>query len=563
MNSNNFFIQFMRLAKMYWCSGHKLKVRGLIIFLAILTVLQMIMAVLMTQWSAALFNTLEQHSMEGLLLQIGLLILLFFADMALTGTHLITKRNLQVSWRGWLTEYVFTRWMDAGRHYLVTPLPGEHDNPDGRIAEDCRVTTESAVILGHSLLYSILLLVGFTDVLWSRSGVLTIDLGFTQFSVHGHLVWIAIIYSALASGFGWLLGRPLTGATNARQSAEANFRASLLDAQENSQAIALIHAEECERGQFRNLFLKIQEVWNTQTKAWRNITMFGTGYATLSMAFPILISAPRYIMGRITLGSLVQSAQAFQHMTSALSWPANNMGGIAEWRASVERILSLLRSLEHVDQELAKTENRIQLVNSDRPVLAFHQVRIGKYEGTTLAPEISMEISKGEHVQITGNAITGAQLFRAIAGIRPWGSGVIELPPGRLFFMPPRPYLPTGTLRYAIGYPASRRVFTPEQIEEAMRLVGLERLIKLLDRREHWANILTPEEQQLLGMVRLLLNQPQWVFLQESFDALEPADEERMQHLIREQLPDATLLAIVNSTSGSTFYTRQLALQKR
>ncbi|MCL2457338.1 MAG: ABC transporter ATP-binding protein/permease [Desulfobulbus sp.] len=561
MNSNNFFIEFLRLAKLYWCSEHKLRVRGLVIFLAILTVLQMVMAVLMTQWSAALFNALEQHSMRGLLVQIGLLVLLFFADMALTGTHLVTKRNLQISWRGWLTEYVFSRWMDAGRHYLITPLPGEHDNPDGRIAEDCRVTTESAVILGHSLLYSIMLLVGFTDVLWSRSGVVTLDLGFTQITIYGHLVWIAIIYSALVSWFGWLLGRPLTGATNARQSAEANFRASLLDAQENSQAIALIHAEECERSHFRGLFLKIQEIWNSQTKAWRNITMFGAGYATFSMAFPLLIAAPRYIAGKITLGSLVQSAQAFQHMTSALSWPANNLGGIAEWRASVERILSLLKSLEHVDQEVAKTEHRIQLVCSDRPMLAFRQVRIGKYEGTTLTQEISMEIGQGEHVLITGSAITSAQLFRAIAGVRPWGSGVIELPSqGRLFFMPPQPYLPTGTLRYAIGYPASRRVFTQEQIEQALRLVGLERLIRQLDRREHWANILTPEEQQRLGMVRLLLNRPEWVFLQESFDSLEPEDEKLMLDLIREQLPDATLLAISHSDDGNAFYTRHLAL---
>ena len=149
--------------------------------------------------------------------------------------------------------------MKAGRHYLISHLPGEHDNPDGRIAEDCRVAAESAVVLGHSLFYSILLLIGFTQVLWSRSGVVTLDLGFAHIPIYGHLVWIAIIYSALASWLGWLVSRPLTGATNARQSAEANFRASLLEAQENSQAIALIHAESCERHQFRELFRKLQD----------------------------------------------------------------------------------------------------------------------------------------------------------------------------------------------------------------------------------------------------------------------------------------------------------------
>jgi vitamin B12/bleomycin/antimicrobial peptide transport system ATP-binding/permease protein len=379
--------------------------------------------------------------------------------------------------------------------------------------------------------------------------------------IYGHLIWIAIVYAALASWIGWLVGRPLTSATNARQSAEANFRAGLLEAQENSQAIALIHAEGCERRQFRELFRRLRVVWDAQTAAWRNIVMFGTGYSTLSMAFPILISAPRYILGHITLGTLVQSAQAFQHMASALSWPANNLGGIAEWRASVERILGLLKVVDSATEEFAESEHRIQVKCLDRPVLAFHDLSIVKYDGRVLAEKINMEIGKGEHVLITGNTFTGTKLFRAIAGIRPWGSGVIELPSeGRLFFMPPRPHLPTGTLRYAICYPSSRRVFTQEQIEQALRLAGLEHLIDQLDERAQWDNILGPGEQQRLGMVRLLLNRPQWIFLQEAFDSLDPRDEERMLRLIVEQLPDATLLTISHMPDSDSFYSRRLAL---
>jgi len=302
-------------------------------------------------------------------------------------------------------------------------------------------------------------------------------------------------------------------------------------------------------------------VRDVQTVAWRNILMFGTGYSTLSMAFPILISAPRYILGTITLGALVQSAQAFQHMASALSWPANNLGAIAEWRASVERIFGLLRVLDIADEEFAKSEHRIQVKSLGRPVLAFHDLCIVKQDGRVLAQNINMEIGKGEHVLITGNSFTGAKLFRAIAGIRPWGSGQIEIPSqGRLFFMPPRPHLPTGTLRSAICYPSSRRVFTREQIEQALRVVNLENLIQKLDERARWGNILSPGEQQRLGMVRLLLNRPQWIFLQEAFDSLDYQDQERMLQLICEQIPDATLLTITHMPSSSTFYSRHLAL---
>ncbi len=559
--SPNFFIEFLKLTKLFWNSSRKSKVRQAFFFIALLTVMQMIVAVLMTQWSAGLFDALEAHSMRGFLNQVGLLSLLFIADMSLTGSHLEVKRNLQMLWRTWLTDYVFSRWMAVGRHYLVAHLPGEHDNPDGRIAEDCRVATESAVVLLHTLFYSILLLISFTKVLWSKSGVVTLDLGFAQIPIYGHLIWVAIVYTALASWIGWWVSQPLTNATNVRQSAEAKFRSGLVEATDNSQAIALIHAEPCERRQFRILFCKIRKVWHEQTRAWRNIVMFGTGYATLSMAFPILVVAPRYILGKITLGDLMQSAQAFQHMSGALSWPVNNVGGIAEWRASVERVLSLLRVLEDVDQEVSKTDQWIQVRTGERQVLAFHDLCIAKYEGDILVEGINMEINEGDHVLITGNLYNGAKLFRAIAGIRPWGSGRIELPAqGRLFFMPPRPHLPTGTLQEAIWYPMLRRRFTREQVEEAMRLVGLEHLISQLDVEDNWLQSLTRGEQQRLGMVRLLINRPQWIFLQEAFDSLKPEDEQVMFDLLCQQLPNAAIVSISSVRKNTSFYTRYLSL---
>ncbi len=227
IESKHFFIEFLRLAKLFWCSNRKLKIRGSTFFLAILTIGQMIMAVVLTKWSAGLFNALEQHSMRGLMTQVGMLGILLVIDMFLTSTHLVVKRNLTFYWRDWLTEYVYSRWMKAGNQYLISFLPGEHDNPDGRIAEDCRIATESAISLGHSLFYAILLLIGFTQVLWSRSGVVTLDLGFAQIPIYGHLVWIAIIYTALASCLGWLVNRPITRTTDAKQTAEARFRAGL------------------------------------------------------------------------------------------------------------------------------------------------------------------------------------------------------------------------------------------------------------------------------------------------------------------------------------------------
>ncbi len=560
---DGFFIQFLRLAGPFWNSENKVVIRKQALVLIVLTVLQMALAVIITEWSAALFNALEQHSMSGLFAQIGYLVLIFVASMAVTAMHMKVKRHLQIGWRSWLTERVIGQWMNKGRHYLVLHIQTmEHDNPDGRIAEDIRIATDEAITLFHSLFYSLLLLISFTSILWELSGAFILDLGVFKFPVYGYLVWVAIIYSALASVLGWWASRPLTLTTNAMQTVEANFRFGLVKARENSQAIALIHGETNEKKRFSDLFQNITTVYDRQTQAWANILLFNSGYGVLSMAFPILIAAPRYILGSITLGALMQSVQAFQQMSAALSWPVNNMAGIAQWRASVERVLGLVKALEDLELEIARPDpQRILLEKQDKSVLSFHDLCISQLDGKVMICGLNAEIRPGERVLISGDAFTGARLFKAIAGLWPWGRGRIELPDGDpLFFMPPRPYLPYGTLRAAICYPSLPESFSSASIEELLKLAGLEELQGQLEQTDAWEQALTREQQQRLGLVRLLLYRPKWILLQEAFDSLDPDGEVLMLRIICQELPDAALLSITNQPSAAAFHDRKIAL---
>ncbi len=563
MSENSFFIRFVRLAGGFWYSEDKATIRRSTLMLVILTVVQIIIAVVITKWSAALFDALEQHSMSKFLSQLGIIVLILAANMLVTTTHLKVKRGLQIGWREWLTAHLLNRWMHQGRHYLVTHTEkGEHDNPDGRIAEDIRIATESAIEMSHSLVYCLLLLFSFSQILWSLSGVVVLDIGSVKIPIYGHLVWLALIYASAASLLGWLIGRPLTKATDAKQTAEANFRFSLVTAQEHSLSIAMIHGEANERQRFRALFGKIHDAWQQQTNAWANILMFSSGYSVLSMAFPILISSPRYIWGSISLGGLMQSAQSFQQMASALSWPVDNMAKVFEWRASVERILGLLESLDYLEQEIASPDpRRISLEKTERSVLAFEKLCIAKLNGEEIVSGINKEIKAGEHVLITGNFFTGSKLFKAIIGLWPWGYGHIGLPDSELlFFMPPRPYLPKDTLRSAICYPAADDAFDTNTLEATLKMVGLAELIPQLSHIDTWDKSLSRETQQRLGLVRLLLYQPKWIFLQEAFDSLDHAGEEEMLRLICQELPDATLLTITNLSSASRFHSHVLPL---
>jgi putative ATP-binding cassette transporter len=561
--NSGFFMRFARLAGPFWNSEDKSLIRKLTLALIVLTVVQIGIAVFINRWSANLFNALEQHSMSGLFKQIGVLVLIFAASIAVINTHLKIKRRLQIGWRAWLTERVVGRWMNKGRQYLVMHIQtSEHDNPDGRIAEDIRIATEDAIALSHSLFYSLLLLISFTDILWTLSGKISLSIGVAEIPIAGHLVWVALLYACSASYLGWVIGKPLTHSTNVRQTKEADFRFGLVRARENSQAIALISSESREQQRFQSLFSEVVGAYDRQTEAWAHIMMFTSGYSVLSMAFPIVVSAPRYILGMITLGALMQSVQAFQQMVSALSWPVDNMGSVAQWRASVERVLSLVKALDDLEQEIARPDpNRIAISRPDSTSLRFNDLCIAQLDGKVFLTCLSTEIKAGERVLINGDSGVAARLFKAIAGLWPWGHGSIELPNGDpMFFMPPRPYLPAETLRNAICYPSQPEAFTQEAIVTALNLAGLENLIPQLDQTDTWDSSLSRAEQQRLGFVRLLLYRPKWILLQEAFDSLDPEGEMSMMRLICEQLPEATLLTVTNQPTAEGFHQRRISL---
>ncbi|MFA5983003.1 MAG: ABC transporter ATP-binding protein/permease [Methylococcaceae bacterium] len=558
---SGFFKDFIQLSISFWKSDQGPSVQRLTLALVALTILQVVIAVLITEWSANLFNALEQHSMADFFMQIGLIILIFVGNIVVAAAHLKFKRRLQIDWRTWLTNHLSARWMHEGHHYLITHVEGgKHDNPDGRIAEDARIATESAIDLCHSLFYSLLLLVSFTKILWSLSGVVTLDLGFVRLPIYGHLVWLAMLYACAGSYLGWLIGKPLTAATDARQSVEADFRFRLVRQRENSQAIALVRGETMEQNRLTRLFNHIVAAWQRQTEAWSQILMFTSGYSVLSMAFPIIVSAPRYILGSISLGAMMQSVQSFQQLVSALSWPVDNMAKVAEWRASVERVQGLLNALDTLEREMGRPDPRkIRLVKSTKPILAFHDLCIAKLNGEVIIAGINEEIFPRQRVLLTGNAFTGSKLIKAIAGLWPWGCGQIELPDDEpMYFVPPKPYLPTVNLGAAICYPSPLENYSASEIEHALNLAGLSVLASQFTQTEVWEDVLSREEQQRIGLVRLLLNRPKWVLLQEAFDALSPEGEMAVLHIIAHELPEATFITISNQPAVQGFHNRRI-----
>lgn len=559
-----FLGQFIQLASPYWNSEEKWAVRGLTGLFILLTMAQVAVPILVNLWSANLFNALEQRSMDRFLVQIVWLLGILAVAMIITSTHLMLKRHLQIGWRRWLTRKLLDDWMADGRHYLVSHMPGDHDNPDGRIAEDIRNTCESAIDLAHSLFYCLLLLVSFTKILWSLSGIITVTLFDTALSVPGHMVFVSILYAGAGTTAAVLIGQPLVRTVNMRQTVEANFRFGLVRVRENSEAISLLHGEPDERRRLSDLFVAVRKGFNLQTNALAKVFLFSSGYSVLATGFPFLIAAPRYIAGVISLGELMQISQAFQQMTSALSWPVDNLSKAAEWKASVERVLSLHNALQALkeQQEHSRAATSIQVENGDRPALVFNDLCVAKPDGGKVVSNFTETIEAGERVLISGDPGAAIKLFKVVAGLWPWGSGQVFRPnDADIFFMPQRPYLPIARLRSVLAYPAGPDSFDSEFLIAALARVGLAHLSDRLEETNTWENVLTLGEQQRLGFARLVLHRPNWIFIQEATDGLHPDGEHEMMQLVREEFPTATVITVGYHSALEAYHERKLTLE--
>lgn len=552
-----------RLIAPYWNCERKARVRGATLLLLLLTMGQVGLSVWGNYWQRGLYDALEQHSVRGVLVQVGVFALIMAISMAVTAAHLMVKRWLQVDWRAWLTERLTSRWLDQARHYRLNYTQGEHDNPDQRIAEDIRIATESAIGLAHSLTFSLLTLGMFVNILWAVSG--DIDVPGTSVHVPGYMVPLAFLYAIVGGSIGWMVGRPLVRTTNNLQTAEATFRFGLSRVREHSESIALMRGEPLEREGSARRFLAVVRSWHSQSFAYLGLISFGTVYGSLLPILPILVAAPQYIHGAMTLGGLMQAAQAFQQLTASLSWPVDNIGEIARCRASAERVLSLHEDMQGLDESQGDAEGSPQ-IHVERGPGGLLQVRglcIAEPSGRVLIENLEMEIKRGERVLITGDPAVTGSLFKVLGGIWPWGGGRVALPADAdVLFLASRPFLPEGSLREAICYPRVKSLCADHTIVAALDRVGLSRLAARLDERDNWEQVLPQRAQQQLGLARAILQRPAWLFMEEATDAFDPDGERQVLESLMAELPETSIVNISFHPALADLHQRSLTLSR-
>jgi putative ATP-binding cassette transporter len=470
---------------------------------------------------------------------------------------------LQIRLREWLTHDLLDRWLAPNRAYLLAQAGEIGVNPDQRVHEDTRHLIDLSTDLAVRLLQASLLLISFIGVLWVLSAQVVFVVGDDRFSVPGYMVWCALAYAIGGSWLTWRVGRPLIPLNATRYAREADLRFSLVRVSECAEGIALHGGEADERRILDGTVSRVVTVMRGLAGRLARLTWVTSGHGWLGIVTPILVAAPGYFGGGLSFGGLMMVIGAFNQVQQSLRWFVEHFHQIADWRATLLRVMALREALAETDTPGGEPGG-IRLIDHAAGHLAFENFSIALDGGRATLDHARVEISAGERVQVVGeHAADKSTLFRAIAGMWPWGTGTIQLPPRhRMMFMPQRPYLPLGSLHAAVSYPAEPDRFDGAAVGAALERVGLEHLVASLDREERWDKNLSLDEQQRLAFARLLLHEPQWVLLDDAMGAL--ADEHRQltMSIFDHELADAAVISISRGSARNGFYTRTLHLRR-
>ncbi|MDQ0996539.1 putative ATP-binding cassette transporter [Phyllobacterium ifriqiyense] len=533
------------IADIYWNSPVR---NRLILFISGvfgIIILTSVGQVLLNRWNVPFYDALSRRDFQAFLDQLmvffGIAAVLLVLSVGQTWLNQMTRLKL----REGLTRDLIGEWLVPRRAFKLSNSGPIGVNPDQRLHEDARHLAEMSTDLGFGLLQSTILMVSFVGVLWALSSGFVFNVYGYSFSIPGYMVWAAILYASLASWLSWLVGRKLIKYNADRYQKESELRFSLMRVNEHIDAISLYRGEADEN---RRLGFDVDSLLASirlLVRALTQLTWVTSGYGWITIVAPILVAAPVYFAGNLSFGGLMMAIGAFNQVHDALKWFVNNFGAIADWRATLLRVTSFRQAVQATDA-MNSIEQRIKFAESDRDQIILDSLKITAPRATVRLKEKHAVVKEGDRVLITSEAgIDRTLLFRAIAGLWPWGAGTVTLPANKtIIYMPRLPYFPPGSLREAMSYPLGKDGFTDEQLVGALHELGLKRLETMLDFSARWDRELSDDEQQSLAFARLMLHKPEWVVIDESLDAMESDAYDRVVAVLREHLAKSTIVHI-------------------
>ena len=542
--------QFRRISAAYFSPRRSALPLVWLALIVLMTLFAVRMNVLFSFWYNGFYSAMQNLDAKAFWFM-----LLVFAVLATihVGRALINyylQQAFSIRWRAWLTQLLIERWLEKQSYYRSQFVAENADNPDQRIQQDVDSFVSSSLTLSMGLLDAVVSLFAFTLILWNLSGALAL----MGIEIPRAMVFLVYLYVVVATVFALKIGRPLIVLNFMNEKLNANFRYALIRLREYGESVAFYRGEAVERGNLLARFASvIENMWGIVFRSLK-FQGFNLAISQAAVVFPIIVQAPRLLSKQITLGDVMQTTQAFGQVEGALSFIRSSYDNFASYRAVINRLSGFIDSIEASDR-LPGAQ-----IDAAEQGLEVRALSVTTPAEQMLVADLNLSLTTSASLLIRGKSGIGkTTLLRAIAGLWPYVGGQVVRPLGnKALFLPQKPYLPLGTLRAALYYPAA-----PQSDEEAaavLRRCQLGHLVARLDADADWARTLSLGEQQRLSIGRVLVNRPQLVFLDEASSAMDEGLEYAMYHLLREALPDAILVSVGHRSSLLDFHTQELEL---
>lgn len=544
--------QFWLLAKGYLTPTRTIQPIIYFVIIVFFNLLSVRLDILFSEWYKAMYNALQK--MEESIFWIQMIVFCVLATVHMANvllTYYLTQRFI-IQWRTWLNEQMVEKWTNNQAYYKTQYVYNQLDNPDQRIQQDVQSYVSSSISFATGVISAVVSIVAFTIILWGLAGPMTI----AGITIPHAMVYFVFMYVLVTSVFAFKIGRPLINLNFANERLTANYRYSLIRIKEYAESIAFFRGEKMEKSVLFQQFDRIiQNVWQM---VFRTLKLSGFNFVVsqVSVIFPFIIQASRYFSKQIELGDLIQTAQAFGKVQSALSFFRNSYDDFAGYRAVLDRLTGFHTAIEQANQAanivIQPTENAVE----------FENLTVNKPTGEALIKNLNLHLPQGSSLLIKGPSGSGkTTLLRTIAGLWAYSEGTVRCPQHDMLFLSQKPYLPQGRLIDALFYPQ----VAPEDVDLAkaaqiMQQVQLGHLAEKLTQENDWTRVLSLGEQQRLSFARVLMHKPLAAFLDEATASMDEGLEDAMYRLLRKELPQTTIISVGHRSTLQTHHQQHLLL---
>lgn len=536
-----------KIGKPFWVSNQKWIALAHLAALLVLLYANAELAKYASVIANRFMTAFEQRNQAGfdhnLWVYVGLLVLVIPPVQVAYGT---LRTRLALIWRRWMAQDMFRGYF-TNRTYLWMLRNPNVDNPDQRMTQDPDSFANTSVGLFFAIVDSVVHVIIFSLVLWELSPLLT---------------GAVFAYAAFGSAVVILIGRAMPGLNFNQMKTEGDLRFTLAEARREAISIATYRAEGIVLGKAKNRLKAVIET--LLSIMWLNVKLqlFTNPYNALVPLIPAAMIAPLYFDHTVQWGHITQATIAFGMVFNGATILIGQFGGIANFVAIINRLGAFQEAVEQGELNRQPPGKHITYVEGDH--IAFDKVTVLTQDlSRPVIFDLTMDVPKGRSIFITGAEGSGkSSVVNAVSGVLTAGSGTLTIPsPDKMMILNTTPYLPPMTLREAICFENGDICPDTARLLQILSLVNLTDVVERvggLDTEHAWRDVLSPSQQQRLGLARIIWRKPDFVLLDEVPTSLEE-ENERLLYSVLTGL-GATVLTAGSAARLVKYHTHVLEL---